>query len=61
MVGIKRIKVKAKKLKGIPRIKLKKLGRPFARDVKGALKVGRKITKEKVGGIKRRSKRRKRK
>jgi len=56
-----RIKLRPKKLKGIPRIKLKKLGKPLARDVKGALRVGKKITKTKVGGIKRISKGRKRK
>lgn len=60
MVGrkLRRIKIRAKKLKGIPRIKLKKIGRPFARDVKGALKVGKKIAGERIGGIKRKSKRR---
>lgn len=53
---LKRIKIRAKKLKGIPRIKLKRLGRPLARDVKKALKVGKKIATKRIGGIKRRSK-----
>lgn len=48
---LKRRKIRAKKLKGIPRVKLKKLGRPLARDVKQAARIGKKITKTKVGGI----------
>jgi len=51
-----RIKLKPKKLKGIPRVKLKRLGRPLARDVKRAARIGKSITKKKIGGIKRRSK-----
>ncbi len=53
---LKRRKVRAKKLKGIPRIKLKRLGRPLARDVRSAAKIGKKIARTKIGGIKRRSK-----
>jgi len=37
-----------KKLKNIPKIKLKKLGRPFARDIKGAARVGKKILTQKL-------------
>ncbi len=61
MVGIKRIKVKAKKLKGIPKIKLKKLGRPFAKDVKKALRVGKKISRQRFSTIRKKSKGRKKK
>lgn len=56
---LKRIKVRAKKLKGIPRIKLKRLGRPLARDVKQAAKVGKKIATKRIGGIRRLKGRRK--
>lgn len=35
----------AKKLRKIPKIKLKRLGRGFARDVKLAEKIGKKILK----------------
>ncbi len=56
-----RIKLKPKTTKGIPKIKLKKLGRPFAKDVKAASKLGKKIANQKIGpGIRRKSKRRKR-
>ncbi len=41
-----------KKIKKIPKIKLKKLGRPFARDVKGAARVGKKILIQKITPIK---------
>jgi len=51
-----RIKLKPKRLKGIPKIKLKRLGRPLARDVRSAAKVGKSIAKKKIGGIKRKSK-----
>lgn len=58
---LKRIKIRAKKLKGIPRIKLKRLGRPLARDVKRALRVGKKITKQRIPNIRRKSKGRRKK
>ncbi len=62
MVGIiKRKKIKKRKLKGIPKIKLKRLGRPLAKDVRRASRIGRKIAGEKIGGIKRKTKRRKNK
>lgn len=56
---LRRIKIRAKKLKGIPRIKLKRIGRPLARDVKKALKVGKRIATKRIGGIKRIKRRRK--
>ncbi len=43
------------KRKTIPKIKLKRIGRPFARDVKQALKVGKKIAQQKIK-LKRRNK-----
>ncbi len=55
MVGRKTLR----KLKGIRTIKLKKIGRPLARDVRSAARIGRSITKKKIGGIKRKTKRRK--
>ncbi len=58
---VKRIKLKPKKTKGIPQLKLKKLGRPFAKDVKRALKIGKRITKDRVPIIRRKSKGRKKK
>lgn len=54
---LKRIKIRAKKLKGIPRRSLKKIGRPLARDVRSAAKIGKKIAKTKIGGIKRKGRR----
>lgn len=54
-------KLKPKKLKGIPKLKLKKLGRPLAKDVKRALRVGKKITKQRIPNSRRKSKGRKKK
>lgn len=48
-----------RKLKKIPKIKLKKIGRPFAKDVRKAARIGKKIVKEKIGGIKKIKRRKK--
>ncbi len=39
-------------LRKIPKVKLKRLGRAFARDVRKAGRTGKKIARERIGGIK---------